>query len=328
MAKQIAVISAHNDAHIPFVEKHLKAPILRIDPQEITRGAELSFYFDARRSGVTYKGENITDLKGVWLRKPQPVQTAELPVADNYKAYSQSAIERLTAQLLTAFPEARWLSDSFAQNRANNKALQLTLARECGFNVVPTLFTSSPEAAKQFIAVHGQCITKPLAMQFPQVSGQQTAFMSTQIGSDFMPNLTGLHLAPAIFQKLLAVDIEVRAVVVDQCVFAATVHTGKEQAKPQTTHNAHVRHHIRDGRYSQDGATSISPLGLPVDIAARCIKHCKLLGMPFGAIDLIRDIDGVWWFLENNPNGQWAFVEDATGQPIGKAIADYLEGHQ
>jgi hypothetical protein len=30
-------------------------------------------------------------------------------------------------------------------------------------------------------------------------------------------------------------------------------------------------------------------------------------------------------FLEVNPNGQWAFIEDATGQPITAAIADALE---
>lgn len=29
--------------------------------------------------------------------------------------------------------------------------------------------------------------------------------------------------------------------------------------------------------------------------------------------------------LEINPNGQWAFIEEATGQPIGKAIAGFLE---
>jgi hypothetical protein len=48
--------------------------------------------------------------------------------------------------------------------------------------------------------------------------------------------------------------------------------------------------------------------------------------LEFGAIDLVLDKKGEIWFLENNANGQWAFVEEATGQPIGKAMADLLQG--
>jgi glutathione synthase/RimK-type ligase-like ATP-grasp enzyme len=48
------------------------------------------------------------------------------------------------------------------------------------------------------------------------------------------------------------------------------------------------------------------------------------MGLAFGAIDMIRDADDSYWFLENNPNGQWAYVEHATGQPIGHAIATML----
>ena len=45
----------------------------------------------------------------------------------------------------------------------------------------------------------------------------------------------------------------------------------------------------------------------------------------FGAIDLIQDRDGAHWFLEINPNGQWAWIETRTGQPIATAIVDWLE---
>jgi hypothetical protein len=32
------------------------------------------------------------------------------------------------------------------------------------------------------------------------------------------------------------------------------------------------------------------------------------------------------WFLEANPNGQGAWIENETGLPIAAAIADALEG--
>lgn len=323
-AKQVAVISAHDDAHLSFVEKHLEQPLLRIDPQDIAHGAALSFVFDRSTARVIYKGQDITNLRGIWLRKPQPIDAATLPVADAYKNYSRSALERLIAQLTTAFPHANWLSALHAQNQANNKAFQLAVAQKCGFNVAPTLFTSNPEAAKAFIAEQESCITKPLAVQFPRINGKQLSMMTTKIGPEFMPKLAGLRIAPAIFQKALDVDIEVRATVVDMQVFAASVRV--QHAAHVTAHDQSVTKHIRDNRQRHTTDTlQIESFALPKGIADMCVEHCKLLGLPFGALDLIRDTEGTWWFLENNPNGQWAFVEEATALPIGKAIAAYLQ---
>ncbi len=46
----------------------------------------------------------------------------------------------------------------------------------------------------------------------------------------------------------------------------------------------------------------------------------------FAALDFIVDPDDQWWFLECNPNGQWAWIEEETGLPISSALADALEG--
>lgn len=48
------------------------------------------------------------------------------------------------------------------------------------------------------------------------------------------------------------------------------------------------------------------------------------LGLTYGAIDLIEDEQDVFWFLECNPNGQWAWIEQRTQLPIASAIVDWL----
>ncbi len=48
------------------------------------------------------------------------------------------------------------------------------------------------------------------------------------------------------------------------------------------------------------------------------------LRLRFGALDFVVGPDGAWTFLEINPNGQWAWLQDATGLPIAAAIADAL----
>jgi hypothetical protein len=44
----------------------------------------------------------------------------------------------------------------------------------------------------------------------------------------------------------------------------------------------------------------------------------------FSAIDLVLDPSGDYWFLELNPNGQWAWIEARTGLPISEAITNEL----
>lgn len=47
-------------------------------------------------------------------------------------------------------------------------------------------------------------------------------------------------------------------------------------------------------------------------------------GLRFGAFDFAVTADDAWWFLECNPNGQWAWLQAAAGLPITNAIADLL----
>lgn len=318
----VIVISARHDAHIPFVEKHLRKSFILIDPQDLVNGAGLTFSYTDKVDKIIYNSETLDNISGVWYRKPRSISPETLPVADNFKRYSQGSIERLASQLQVAFPEATWVSSYFAIQQASNKTLQLRIARQCGFNIPPTVITSDKQEAKAFIRTYSPSVSKPLTTAFPMVNDRQKVLVTTQIGNGFMPNLDSLHLAPSIFQQALDVSVEVRATVVGKRVFAASV---RSDMPSDSEHNEHIRDHIRDNRYGHyEGSVHISSFSLPEDIAYKCIAHVQALGLNFGAIDLVLDKKGIWWFLENNPNGQWAYIEDATGLPIGKAIAELL----
>jgi glutathione synthase/RimK-type ligase-like ATP-grasp enzyme len=56
----------------------------------------------------------------------------------------------------------------------------------------------------------------------------------------------------------------------------------------------------------------------------RCIELTKLLNLRFGAIDFICDTSDNYWFLEINPNGQWAWIENQTQAPIANSIVSEL----
>jgi glutathione synthase/RimK-type ligase-like ATP-grasp enzyme len=56
------------------------------------------------------------------------------------------------------------------------------------------------------------------------------------------------------------------------------------------------------------------------------LKLTKLLGLEFGAIDLIRQPDGEYIFLEINGNGQFLWAEELSGVNVGDALALLLTG--
>lgn len=313
------MISDHRDAHIPFVAKYLdKSPII-VDPLQFVSGKELTYAFESGKEIVYYDGVRLQDVKGVWFRKPLPIKAEDLQVAPDFVQYSEAALKRMMSLLFTSLQDATWVSDYYAMVRANNKTLQTAIAHQLGMRVPDTLVTSDAKAANAFIASHPRTVTKPLTPIHPTINGRPKAFFTTLLKDGFMPDLSQLHLAPAIFQQAIEIVADIRVIVVGDQVFAATV---KAEGLPENT----KVYDYRLGHYEGDVVLKAHDDEFPKDLAELCVQHNKELGLKFGAFDFVLDKDGVYWFLENNPNGQWAFVEEATGQQIGKALADLLQG--
>lgn len=62
----------------------------------------------------------------------------------------------------------------------------------------------------------------------------------------------------------------------------------------------------------------------PADVVQGVKNLMSTLGLRFGALDFLVTRTGEWYFLEINPNGQWAWIEQETGLAISSAIADAL----
>ena len=63
----------------------------------------------------------------------------------------------------------------------------------------------------------------------------------------------------------------------------------------------------------------------PPEITASLFAYLDSFGLVFGAFDFAVTDHGEWIFLECNPSGQWAWLEDETGLPMVAAFADLLE---
>lgn len=314
-SRQIVTITASDDPHVAFVQKHLRDEMTVIDVALILEGRSLSYSLNGKGADVISDGILLNNVDAVWLRKPQPLEQINMPLSEDYKEFSLFAIKHFSQLLYGRFPDALWVSSYYSIERASDKLFQLEIAKKIGFNIPATLVTSSEEQAKKFIKHHKTVITKPIERRGLIKNGAFHFFYTNKINK--RTDISGLHLAPAIFQEAVLEAVDVRVTVVGDKVFAASITGGSMDQSNSTVRDWRVTNHDDSAKYEA--------IELPASVARLCVLHVKEMGLCFGAIDLMRDKKGVYWFLENNPNGQWAFVEQATGLPIGRAIARLLE---
>jgi glutathione synthase/RimK-type ligase-like ATP-grasp enzyme len=306
------VISGHDDSTIKMVERHMDQPFLLVDTRDILQGKALTYRLTNGKTAVSWGDRPLEHVKSVWYRRLMLVQGFELPVHKDRQLYAQRALRYYNMLLFAQFPKALWLSDFYITERADDKLWQLQQAASVGFNVPDTIFTASPLEAKAFVERHKQVIAKPNYSSVFQKDGKEYGFYTSRVDSN--TDFSGFGLAPAILQTAIDVRTELRITVVDKQVFAAAVKQPSEETG-----------HIRDWRVAHiNRQAHFYPFELPKDIQDTCLSLLNKLGLRYGALDVIVDKTGKYWFLENNPNGQWGFIEDETGLPISKAIADFL----
>jgi len=128
-----------------------------------------------------------------------------------------------------------------------------------------------------------------------------------------MEHLESVRHGPTFLQGLVAKRRDIRVTVIGEQIFPAAIDS-------QAVEVARI-----DFRKADIMDLPHVPITLPEPVAHACVQLVKQLGLNFGAIDLIETPDGEYVFLENNPNGQWYWVEMITGQPMACAMADLLE---
>lgn len=220
----------------------------------------------------------------------------------------------------------RVVNDVDAEDRAEDKVLQLRLARALGFALPETLISNEPARVRAFVddvrSRGGRVVTKLLVplvqrMQGPLGPGPGDFFYTADVDDDDLADdladdvapgagaLASLVHAPQIFQRKIDKRLELRVQVVGDDVFCG--------ALPALA---------RDWRLQQTGAWQKHALSPTT--TERCLRLCRELGLVTGAIDLLVDSRSDEHFLELNPAGEWGFLERDLGFPIGDAIAAQL----
>lgn len=183
-----------------------------------------------------------------------------------------------------------------------SKPYQAQLIRQHGFAIPETLITNDPDAVQEFRARHGRVIYK-------SISGLRSIVQALEEGD--LARLDRIRWCPTQFQEFVE-GTNVRVHTIDTQVFATAV--GSEAI---------------DYRYAQSQAGSHAELTsteLSDELAERCLRLSKVLGLAFAGIDLKITPEGRIFCFEVNPSPAYSYYEGNTGQPIAAAVARYLAG--
>lgn len=228
------------------------------------------------------------DIVKVYYRKPQ--RNPDLTGSD---AYRQNELWYVLKSLIFQL----WrnnkivLVEPFVEASRLDKFTQLAYAQTY-FHIPPMrFFYHAPEMTKQ----EGDVVVKSLTST--RIDGK--AVFTTQVNPQ--------HLAldyPWLIQDFVEADVDLTVVVVRDKLYAF----GLERTFVESS--ADWRENTESYR-----PENWLPWSIPLDLEKRILAYMKDLRLHYGRLDFLITTDGQYYFLENNPNGQYAWLDlfDKTG---------------
>lgn len=199
--------------------------------------------------------------------------------------------------------------------RAENKPLQLALARRVGLDVPRTLVSNDPEAVRAFAARQPAGIVAKMMASFAvyDEQGRENVVFTNPVREEDLADLEGLDLCPMTFQERLEKALELRVTIVGDRVMAASIDS---QALPRARTD-----------WRREGVALLDEwrhYELPAAVRAGSLALMDALGLNYGAFDFIVTPEGRHVFLEVNPCGEFMWLLQRPGLAIDEALADVL----
>lgn len=285
-------------------------------PTEVRLSAYYGKADDERLTLTNEEGEfNLREVEAIWHRRLN--YGARLPATLDRQLRSASLTEtRAAAQGMLASLKAFRLDAVQHIRHAENKQLQLQVARELGLDIPRTLTTNDAAAVRAFVeSCDGRVVTKMLSSFAIYDEGRELVVFTNPVKPEDLADLSGLSLCPMTFQEMIPKALELRTTVVGRRVMSASINS---QSSERAAHDWR-----RDGlRMIQDW----KHYELPLEVEEKILRLMDYFVLNYGAIDIIVTPDGRHVFLEVNPVGEFFWLERSPGLPIADAIADVLLG--
>ena len=285
--------------------KRMAAPVIMFNQRQF-ENSDMELDLRDGQVGGTLRIEDtnyaLSDIRSAYVRPMDDTQLPEiiaLPSDDPERSRCR-ALNDLMLRWLDITP-ARIVNRPEPMGSNMSKPYQMHLIRQLGLDIPETLITNDPDEVIEFHNQWGRVIYK-------SISGVRS--IVKELKKQDISRLDNIRLCPTQFQQYVE-GFDVRVHTIGNKVFATRADTN-----------------VADYRYSpreQDGKTELSPYELSAELKQRCTNLATGLGLDFAGIDLKITPDGRAYCFEVNPCPAYSYYEMHTGQPIARAVAEYLD---
>lgn len=318
----LLIVTNRSDLACDYLILRLMArevPFIRLNTEDLGQEFWVDLMINKSRARFVIEFPNGTklgpeDIVSVYFRQPNPPKVLGCSSNDDREFAEREALELLRS-LWRMIPERMWLNHPRHLWRAANKVDQLLAAIEVGLDFPATLISSRKDSIAAFVkTTSGQVVAKAVKHGFLYRNEEIWVAATQRLSPDFLSDFHLYVETPSTFQHEIEKVYDIRVVVVREKVFATAIHS-------QVFEETAVDWRLGDLKQLQLHHERIL---LPKALEAKCRNLVDFFSLGYSSMDFVRGQDGAYQFLELNPNGQWAWIEQLVGYPIRDAIIDAL----
>jgi len=306
----LLIVTNRADPHADEVIRRLHAnniAVFRLNTEGITSDYQISLNVDSVGNWngliVDELGRELilSKLKVAWIRRPEVAFGKPI---DGISRFILSEVKALLA-CLYSIPTITFINENFDAARAKTKFQQLIHASQAGVRVPRTIITNSPEAAAAFVkeSASALIVKSVYTSNFDHEATKHGVFSRKISSKDLLEKIDLVANCPTQIQDYIDKQFELRVTVIGERAFAVKIDS---QANDLT-------------KVDWRKFTLINPhsvFELPKRISDFCVEFIRGQKLVYGAIDFIVDNNDDFIFLENNPSGQYLWLEELTGVDI------------
>jgi glutathione synthase/RimK-type ligase-like ATP-grasp enzyme len=311
----LLILTSERDFAVDFLIVELarrRLPYFRLNAEDI---AAANFEYSLDDSGISKEISvgprtlTLSDVTAVWYRRGVRPAFANSALSPQEQHFVAGELRHLVMALVLNC-DAAWVNPIEKVSIAEHKLYQLETARSAGFRVPRTFVSRDAQKLREFAnSNRAGTICKPIYHGFFFDGASRFSAYTRRVQPGEIDR-ESTSVCPVLLQEEIPRSADLRVTMIGAACFVTEIESDDDIVD------------WRDPKLNIRYAVS--------NIADEAIDKCRAilnrLDLLYGAFDFIRTPDGEVVFLEVNPTGEWAWLEDRLGFPMRDAFIQLFFG--
>lgn len=279
---------------------------------------EDNYYFEI--NGVSI---NLSEIDFVWYRRFSLIETTYLlnklsefkERKSEFNFYIYTEYKQTVLSVLNLLRNKMSINcfETFFNN--NNKISNLSIAKSIGFNVPKYILSNEYEKIKKFGVENNWNIILKTFFSFDFYEKNEQFYIPVRKINfqELEKHQKSIKICPVFFQEYIEKKYELRVVLIGLKIFAFAIYSQEiEEAKI-------------DFRIPNLFDLKYELVELPLDLKQKLLNYAEINNLDFCFFDLIFTPENKYYFLECNIDGEWYWLEKATGIKLAKEFSELVQ---